>query len=136
MAALVRPVPDEGMRSELAEALGSVFSFSGGEPSREEVLQALASALAEGDLPEPCFPHDRLMCLQDRMEKTLRKAHPELEISLAPEARGALASLAKIAVYEESLGKSAFSLLLLRGLGVSAAEYAWLAGKAWAAKFK
>jgi len=133
MAALVRPSPDAFMRSELLETLGRVFSFSGGTPTQQELSAALDAALSEGDLPEAYLPHERLMSIQDRMENALGVSHPGLAISVAPSARSALASLAKISIYEEELGKLRYGLILLDSLDISPAQYLWLSARNWAA---
>lgn len=127
MASLLRPRADGGMARVLHSELRAVFSFSGVQPAEAALAAALKSALKSPDLPAADSPHERLLFLQDKLEDTLRAGgYPKLEIALQPPVRTAIACLAKLAYYQETLGRKRFGMILLKAVGFHPARYAGL----------
>lgn len=120
MAALIRARPGAKTADRIMAAMLRVFRFENGEPAPDAVRSVVFEAVADADFPPYSEPTERLLFIQDRLERRLRDAgYPDLEISLHKSARGALFALAKIGAYKKWIGEGRYNRILARALGLS-----------------
>ena len=126
LAALIRPSADRAMRRALTRRLPELFELDGGVPLPSTAAADLAEVLADPALPDFRAPQERLLFLQERLESKWRETNPDAAVRLAPELRSAVASLAKLSLYRETVGDRAYFEALLDATGFGRWRFALL----------